>query len=121
VSYTCTIHEPDILIVNADFRRGIQVLTVDYSGPGVKMDISWSKQLEEAETRLFRAIFLYADVVGVLYMNFIHSEDEPSPLHALAFNRVTGRGTDIYVCSNIVKYEIRVSPKRCHSRGVLRM
>lgn len=100
-----------MLITIFNFRKGIQVLTVDYSGPEIKMEISWSKQLEQAD-RGFRAIFLYADVVGVLYMTYHHVEDAPSPLHVLAFNRATDRETDIYVCSNTIpEEEIRVSPQ----------
>ncbi|KAK2463100.1 hypothetical protein APHAL10511_004755 [Amanita phalloides] len=86
---------------------GIQVLTVDYSGPKVTINISWSRQLQQVEARCFRAIFMNAEVVGVLYMHYSRTSDLPSPLHVLAFNRLTGKETDICVCPSLSPDEHR--------------
>ncbi|KAF8629565.1 hypothetical protein AX15_003378 [Amanita polypyramis BW_CC] len=90
------------------FPNSIQVLTVDYSGPEVMLDISLSKRLELADVRYFQAVFLNAEVVGVLYMNHSQSHDVPSPLHVIAYNRITNRETDICVCQELSSDEVRM-------------
>ncbi|KAM6502568.1 hypothetical protein JOM56_002545 [Amanita muscaria] len=73
----------------------IRVLTVDYSGPKVTMNITFETNLESSDTRHYRAVFLNADVVGVLYL--IDDDDYQLRFHVLAFNRKTGQSTDIRV------------------------
>lgn len=75
------------------------------------MDISWSKQLEQAAPRRFRAIFLNAEVVGALYMTDHNTEDMAPFVRVYAFNWVTGGETVICFNSN----DIHVSSERCHA------
>ncbi|KIL68740.1 hypothetical protein M378DRAFT_8201 [Amanita muscaria Koide BX008] len=79
----------------------IQVITVDYSGPNATLDITYRKQLELADSRHYRAIFLNAEVVGVLYINDTDEQDSPSPFHVLALNRITNRESVICISMGV--------------------
>jgi len=71
------------------------------------MNISWSKRFDQAgpASGQFRAVFLNADVVGALYMSYRNTEIIASLAHVYAFNRVTGRETDICVNLNVIQCE----------------
>jgi hypothetical protein len=80
-------------------RIWIQVLSVDYGGPKVTMDIPFAQELQDQHSRRYRAVFLNADVVGALYMHDDDIDDDTclSPFHVLAFNIRTRQETNIRV------------------------
>ena len=87
------------MVIRVIARIWIQVLSVDYGGPRVTMNIPFAQELQDQHSRRYRAIFLNADVVGALYMNDEDIEDDTclSPFHVLAFNIRTRQETNIRV------------------------
>ncbi|PFH52164.1 hypothetical protein AMATHDRAFT_2410 [Amanita thiersii Skay4041] len=70
------------------------VLTVEYTETTVSMTITFRYSLEYPE-RCYWAVFLNAEVAGVLHTDLHQIGDDPLQLYALALNRFTGRRTEI--------------------------